>query len=378
MKAVCAVAAFLALLATVSCDIVANNKFSIIKGRYIVQLENDVDVDRLIDRLEVDMETAKLKFAVFRKYYSAIRGFAVTMPEAVAELVRRLPEVKLVEPDSMGTVDVESSSWGLDRVDQRDLPLNDDFDIQGDGEGTTVYVIDTGIRSTHEDFDDRVDDVLDFIGDGWNGYDCHGHGTHCAGTAAGGIYGIARKARIVSLRVFNCQGGGAMADSIAAIDYVTSNTSRPAVMSMSFGFFRSATLDAAVAAAVDSGVVAAAAAGNSDIDACFFSPAREPKAITVGATDRNDVRAYFSNYGTCVDIYAPGVAITSASPASDTSTAIWSGTSMATPHVAGAAAILLGRGVDPFEVPDRLVADSTPNHLHDSQFDTPNKLLYVD
>ncbi|XP_071511844.1 extracellular serine proteinase-like [Diadema antillarum] len=378
MKALCAVMILLALSATVSCDIVRSDKFSVIKDQYIVTLNNDVDVDRLIDRLEVDMETAKLKFAVFRRYYTAIRGFAVKMPEAVAEIVRRLPEVKLVEPDSMGTVDVESSSWGLDRIDQRDLPLNGDFDIEDEGEGATVYVIDTGIRPTHEDFDDRVDDVLDFIGDGWNGYDCHGHGTHCAGTAAGGIYGVARKARIVSLRVLNCQGGGAQTDTIAAIDYVTSNGTRPAVMSMSLRFFGSSSLDEAVAAAVDGGVVAVVAAGNENMDARFFSPAREPKAITVGATDRNDVRAYFSNYGSIVDIYAPGLAITSASPASDTSTAIWSGTSMATPHVAGAAAILLGRGVDPFDVPGRLVADSTPNRIYDNEYDTPNKLLYLD
>ncbi|XP_071478619.1 aqualysin-1-like [Diadema antillarum] len=288
-----------------------------------------------------------------------------------------MPGVRYIETDTIATI--FSVPWGLDRIDQRDLPLNDNFEITGSGAGVTVYVLDTGISETHEDFTGRARrDPVDFVGDGWNGHDCHGHGTHCAGTAAGAIHGIARDAQIVSVRLFDCDGYGSASKIIAAIDHTTANADLPAVMSMSFGVIGRKSVDETVNRAVDLGIVAVAAAGNTDGDACVFSPSRTEKAISVAASDSSDARAYFSSYGECVEIFAPGVAIESASPDSDSATTLKSGTSMACPHVAGVAAIHLGNGIPATDVRNLIIDSATTNRLSDTKTGTPNKLLYLD
>ncbi|XP_071498281.1 aqualysin-1-like [Diadema antillarum] len=372
----------LLLVVTVTNGLPADRLTAAIKDRYIVVFEDNVAVDDLVRSLELESLSIGGKFDVARRYYTALKGMAVTLDERSLKLVKRMSGVKYVDSDAIATID-DVSSWGLDRIDQRDLPYDNTFDIYGDGTGVTVYVLDTGIRDTHVEFgqDGRaVKAEADFVGDGRNGDDCHGHGTHCAGTAAGGIHGIARNANIVSVRLFDCEGRGSAADMVAAIDYTTSIATLPAVMSMSFGSFYRPAVDDAVAGAAAAGIVPVAAAGNSDRDACWYSPARAPAAITVGATDNTDTRAYFSNYGSCVDIFAPGVNIVSSIQTSDTATAAWSGTSMACPHVAGVAAVLLGNnpGMSPLQVRDAILSDATNNRLTDVESGSPNKLLYID
>ncbi|XP_030836743.1 uncharacterized protein LOC115922275 [Strongylocentrotus purpuratus] len=373
------VIATILLAATVAAIPTLKERLATIEDRYIVVFEDTVDVDALVSNLEVDVASVAGEFEITRTFYTALKGIAVKLDERALKLLRVARGVKYIESDAIARVDAATESWGLDRVDQRDLPLDQSFEMQGDGAGVTVYVLDTGIRETHEDFDGgrARRDPMDFVDDGWNGADCHGHGTHCAGTAAGGIHGIARGANIVSIRLFDCGGFGSASDIVSAIDYTTATAQRPAVMSMSFGVVRRNAIDDAIEAASNSQIIPVAAAGNSDNDACTFSPAGSPKSFTVAASDINDNRAYFSSFGSCVQLFAPGVDITSASPASDVATATWSGTSMACPHVAGVAAVHLGNGVAPEDIRDRLVNDASVNKIYDSEDGTPNKLLYL-
>ena len=287
---------------------------------------------------------------------------------AVAALQRN-PHVTRIERDGIMTVDdVESPtpSWGIDRIDQHSLPLNDSYTYPNNGSGVTAYIIDTGIRFDHTDFGGRATTGYDAVTSGGDASDCNGHGTHVSGTVGGATYGVANGVSLVAVRVLGCNGSGTTSGVVAGIDWVTAHHSAKAVANMSLGGGASATLDDAVTRSINSGVTYAVAAGNDNMSACNTSPARTPAALTVGATDRNDARASFSNYGSCVDIGAPGVSITSAWNTSATAMNTISGTSMATPHVTGAAAVFVSAQTTtptPAAVAAALINGSTKNVL---------------
>ncbi|MGH3084736.1 MAG: S8 family serine peptidase, partial [Gaiellaceae bacterium] len=240
------------------------------------------------------------------------------------------------------------------------------------------YIIDTGVRGTHNEFTGRMGNGADFVGDGNGTNDCHGHGTHVAGTTGGTTYGVAKGFMIHPVRVLNCQGSGTTSGVIAGVDWVTNNSPSPAVANMSLGGGVSTALDNAVSSSISSGVSYAIAAGNSNANACNFSPARVGTANTVGSTTSSDARSSFSNYGTCLDIFAPGSSITSAWNTSDTTTNTISGTSMATPHVAGAIALYLDAnpGAPPATVTSALVSNATTGKVSNPGAGSPNRLLY--
>jgi subtilisin family serine protease len=315
-------------------------------------------------------------------YHAALRGFSAQLSEAAARRLAADPAVAYVQQDMVMSIDATQSpvpSWGLDRIDQRALPLNNSYTYPTVASGVTVYVIDTGVRITHADFGGRARHGRDTVSEDDDSTDCHGHGTHVAGTVGGTSFGVAKGVSIVGVRVLGCTGSGTTTDIVQGIDWVTANSPGPAVANMSLGGGVNTALDNAVANSIASGVTYAIAAGNSNINACNFSPARTPTAITLGATGTNDARASFSNFGTCLDLFAPGVAIVSAAIASDTATATLSGTSMASPHAAGVAALILAAnaGFTPQQVRDRMVADATTGVVTGAGTGSPNLLLFV-
>ena len=313
-------------------------------------------------------------------YRSAIKGFAVTgLPDAAVDALRRNPRIELVEPDGIMTADetqTSTPSWGIDRIDAR-VGRDNSYTYPNTASNVRAYIIDTGINPAINDLFGRIDPGMDYV-DGGTPDDCNGHGTHVAGTVAGTAYGVAKGAKVVAVRVLNCQGSGSTSGVIAGVDWVTRNAVKPAVANMSLGGSYYAALNTAVANAVASGVTFAVAAGNSNRNACNYSPSSTPSAITVGATTSTDARASYSNYGSCVDIQAPGSSITSDWIGSATATNTISGTSMASPHVAGAAALVLGANpaFTPQQVRDALVNNAT-NGVVTGLPSGPNKLLYV-
>ncbi|HTF09504.1 MAG TPA: S8 family peptidase [Asanoa sp.] len=323
---------------------------------------------------------------VVRTYRSALRGFELQATEAAAKRVAANPNVAYVEQNhtvhAFGT-QPNPPSWGLDRIDQRNLPLNQSYTYPSTASNVHAYIIDTGIRTTHQPFGGRAVSGFDAV-DGGAADDCNGHGTHVSGTVGGSAYGVAKGVQLVAVRVLNCQGSGTNAQVVGGIDWVTAHAIKPAVANMSLGGGANTAIDNAVNSAINSGVTFAIAAGNGNTlgvrqNACNYSPARVPNAITVGATQNNDAAASFSNFGTCVDILAPGVSITSSWSTNDTATNTISGTSMATPHVAGAAALVLSPNPtwSNQQVRDYLVNNSTPNVVTNPGTGTPNRLLFV-
>ncbi|NDH91747.1 MAG: serine protease, partial [Actinobacteria bacterium] len=285
-----------------------------------------------------------------------------------------------VTPRAASDGGVAPLSWGLDRIDQRALPLNNRYTRTQSGAGVTVYVIDTGVRATHGELNGRVAAGFTTISDGQGTNDCQGHGTHVAGTVAGTNYGVAPSALIVPVRVMNCSGSGSTSDIIAGIDWIITHHQAgvPAVANMSLGGPRSAALDLAVARGVADGVTFVVAAGNSNLSACTVSPAGEPSAITVGSTTSTDERSSFSNFGSCLDVFAPGSSIVSAGHTSDTATRTLSGTSMAAPHVAGVAALALSQNtaMTPAEVASAIASSATRNAVTNPGTGSLNRLVF--
>ncbi|RZQ60134.1 S8 family serine peptidase [Amycolatopsis suaedae] len=316
-------------------------------------------------------------------YDTAVRGFSATMTESQARRMAADPAVALVERDGIATgVDTQTDpTWGLDRVDQRDLPLDRRYSYAGKGEGTTVYVVDSGVDYRQSEFGGRASSGYDFIDNDGDAADCAGHGTHVAGTVASNTYGVAKGSRVVSVRVLGCNNSGAWSGIIRGIDWVAKNARKPAVITLSLGGGATSSVDQAVQGAVRAGVTATVAAGNNGQDACNYSPARTPEAITVAASDERDRRSVFSgfqssNFGRCTDIFAPGSNITSLRNGGGTTR--MNGTSMATPHVAGAAAIYLGANpsASPSQVTSALTGSATSGKITDGR-GSPNKLLYT-
>ena len=353
-----------------------------IENSYIVVLDDQIVGERgpfsIAPYIASELATT-FRGRITNVYQHALNGFAVNMSEADAEALSNDFRVKFVEEDGVMTADATQSNppWGLDRIDQRNRPLSGTYTFNWTGSGVRVYVIDTGILTSHTQFGGRASNVFDAFGG--NGQDCNGHGTHVAGTIGGSTYGVAKSSMPRGVRVLNCSGSGSTSGVISGVDWVRQNHIAPAVANMSLGGGASSALDTAVNNLHNANVTIAVAAGNSNTDACTQSPARAANAITTGSTTTSDARSSFSNFGPCVDIFAPGSGILSAWFTSTTATATLSGTSMASPHVAGAAALYkqANPSASSTTIRNALVNNATSGVLTGIGSGSPNRLLYT-
>jgi serine protease len=369
--------------------VIPDGAIELIADRYIVQLKDTAFkmiggsqttvglAERVTAARDVVLRRGLSEQAVLHVYEAALNGFVASMTEAEALKLAEDADVELIEQDQVMEANV---TWGLDRIDQRSLPLNNVYSGgNGNGSGVHAYIIDTGIRTTHTEFTGRIGNGWDAVNNDSDPSDCNGHGTHVSGTVGGTTYGVAPGVTLHGVRVLNCAGSGSTSGVVAGIDWVTQNHINPAVANMSLGGGASTALDNAVTNSINSGVTYAVAAGNDGANACNYSPARAAAAITVGATSNADAKASWSNYGSCLDIFAPGVSITSAWKTNNNSTNTISGTSMASPHVCGAAARYLSAnpGASPSQVATALVNASTSGKVTSAGSGSPNRLLYV-
>ncbi len=379
--------------------ILVYNQSKVIPGQYIVVFKQAV-VDRKVQSLisssrnqmserdakesvirdmSIDMAT-RAGGSIERTYTAALDGFVLksSARKAVSALAND-PTIDYIEADQTVSINAtqNNATWGLDRIDQTNLPLNSRYNYDQDGTGVTAYIVDTGIRTTHSNFGGRASGGFTSINDGRGSTDCNGHGTHVAGTVGSNTYGVAKNVDLVAVRVLGCNGSGSNSGVIAGIDWVTANHVKPAVANMSLGGGASSATDSAVNRAVAAGITMVVAAGNDNSNACNFSPARAANAITVGSTTRTDARSSFSNFGTCLDIFGPGSSITSTWSTSNSATNTISGTSMAAPHVAGVAALYLddNGNASPSQVQNAIENAASVGKVSDARTGSPNLLV---
>ena len=355
---------------------VTDSYIVVLKDNTIQPLGNDLNTS-------IDLLNSKYGGKVTNIFENAVKGYSVKMSSAQAKLLSQDPEVAFVEEDGYATIIQSTVPWGLDRIDQRNLPLDGSFGYYSSGSGVYAYILDTGILASHTEFGNRAAVAVDFINDGQNGNDCNGHGTAVAGVIGATTYGVAKNAQLRAVRVADCSGYATFSNIVAGLNWVISNRSNPAVVNISLGDGGISTaVDTAVNNTVNSGVTVVAAAGNLNQNACDHSPARASGAVTVAASDQTDTRwtlkNYGSNYGSCIDVFAPGADITTTWNQSTTSIVTGSGTSFAAPFAAGVAALYLSSIISSssIDASSAIINLATTNVVSDTQ-GSPNRLLYT-